>query len=277
MDASEEVDGVIAYTGVFPVALSADQRTAIFAGADPALVAGGAGTTGAVWKLDNAVTDSSGNGLDLTAVNSPTAQNNLLVVRDLSGGGYHLRATTSAPTWSSTIGNGQGGAVMTGGTSMLSRDGTPPASIAPIQVYSVAQADNTTGVHLVFQVTDKDVSDDQWYQSFRGDQVGDPTRWTITDTSADHASTTTGYSADTNYLLWGASLAGNSHYAERNGGSQGTNGNTNTPDNADRVAIGTTTNSLVREIHFVLLLNHAGINDLPRIETFTSGSFSLGF
>ena len=275
-------DGRIAYTAVLPAGLSTDQRTAIFAMADPALVQS-PGTTGAVWPFDNAVTDSSGNGFTLTSTNAPVANNNLLVVRDLSGSGCHLRATTSAPTWSSSIGNGQGGGVFTAASSQFLLNDSLPEAIpvaAPFQVYAVAQSNNTTANQSIFWLGDKDADGDFWALEFAGAVANDPSRWVSVDTSSGLANVNS-YLADTNYLVWGLETSDTSREAQRNGSASGTDTTNLSPDNSDSMSIGaqrtaTPGKPLDGEIHLTILLNHAGTGDQPRIETFTSGSFSLG-
>ena len=295
--ASEEWNGRIAYTAVLPVDLSgagnSAARTAIYAGCDPVRVAGftygsltrsSDGAQGAVWKLDNdAGVDAGPHGFDLTASGSPTAQGNLIVARDLSGGGYHVTATTAAPTYSTSIGNGQGGGVFASASSQFLRLGSTPITAAPFQVYAVAQANDAIAQHTVFWLGDKDVNDDdRWILSFRGDVGSDPTRFAATDSPALPNASINSYSTDTNYLLWGSEEASNARTHERNGGSTATDSTSSTPDNADSLAIGMTRDStpesgLDGEIHFVLLMNTASTSDQSRIEKWTSTVYALGF
>lgn len=281
-------DGVIAYSAIIPVDLSgagkAAQRTAIFSGADPVCVSGlsyanltVSGAQGAAWTLDNVLTDSGPGGYTLTNTGTATAQNNLIVCRDGSGGGYHVRATTGAPTWSSSQANAQGGAAIAlASTQFLTRSSTPVVA-PPFQVYAVTQSADVTGSYDVVCLG----AGNAYELEFRGTQAGDPIRWYVGNQGAQ-ASTSTGYSAATNCLLWGLEAAIDSRSVELNGNSTGTNATSNDPADPATLEIGRAgsgggTRNLDGQVDLVILLKVAGTADQPAIETFTSNVYNLGF
>lgn len=281
-------DGVIAYTAILPVDLSgagnATKRANIFKGADPVLEAGltygnltASGAQGAAWKLDNALTDSGPGGYTLTAVNSPTAQNNLIVVRDQTSSAFHLRAFTGtqAPTWSSSSFSNHGGGVFSAASSQhLRRDVAPPVTAAPIQAYSGAMSTSDSTQQSVLWLGDKDSASDHFFeQSFRGDVASDPIRWTTDDASnTSHATTSTGFSASTSCLLWGLEMSATSRAAELNGSGAGTNTTSTTPTagNLDSLVIGCrgagSSAPVAGQVGAVLLLNTSSTSQQSQIE-----------
>lgn len=273
-----EVSDLAVYSGTGP---DATQRTRIFAGDDPDGIAttnGGALLAG--WRLDNSLTDRSGNGYDLTASgDSVTAQNKILVLRDRVSGLYHAQATTSAPAYDATLYSNRGGAAFASASSQFLVCESTPVPAAPFQVYAVARAADVTNGHCVFSLGDKDVADtDQWNLSFRGDVGGDPIRFGSVDSTAANADTSSGYSADTSCLLWAAEASNVSRLVEIDGGSQGTNTTDRTPDNADRIQIGRVVGTggllpLNGSIGFVLLLNTADTSQQADLEAWSHTEF----
>ena len=274
------VGPVFVYSGTGP---DSNARTALFNGADWRLVAKANGNTLVCgWGLDNSLTDEAGS-YDLSLSGSPTAQSNLIAVRDLSGSGAHVVATTAAPTFSTSIGNGQGGGVFASASSQfLLYNATPPVTAAPFQVYAVAQANNITTGHAVFYMGDKDVDGNHsWNLFFRGDLASDPTRFNAINASTGDADINS-YSADTNYLLWGQEVASNNRNHERNGTGTSNDTTSAAPAGVDSLAIGMRRDSAPDlptdgEIHHVLLLNTSSTAEQARIETFYSTVYNLGF
>jgi hypothetical protein len=259
-----------------------NQRAEIFAGGDPETVMNASAT--ALWTLDNDAGADSRGSYGLTANGSPTARNNLYVVRDCSGGKRHMRATIAAPTWSSSQANAQGGGVFASASNQFLTWGTNAAvTAAPLQVYLVGQSNNITATQTAFWVGDKDAAADMWELVFAGAVANDPTQWTAIDTTANSA-VVNSYAADTNYLLWGTDTANNARATERNNSTAGTEATNRTPDNADSMAIGMRRDStpdqpVDGETDIVLLLNQTEANSLSQaaIETFTNQVYSLGF
>lgn len=286
--------GSIAYTACLPVDLSgagaAARRTAIFAGADPVLVAGftlgnltrsSDGATGAVWLLDNdgGVDSGPGSTYDLTPQAAPTAQNNLLVARDLSGGGYHMRAggTGGAPTWSATYNNSQGGADFDGTANYLS--GSPPATDTPFAFYIVGNSDVTTGgadtaVGLVASGDTYCVL--QWPGGTNARQRTSQGANGVADAASD-------YTADVDYLVWAYfGAATGTCGIERNGAAGASDATSTNVASLNTAAIGSYRGSspgqfFNGQLGPVLMLNTDGTNDQPRIERFFSTAYALGF
>lgn len=240
-DASAKVNGVIAYTAILPVDLSgagqASNRSAIFAGADPEVVTSTTAT--ALYHFDNDNGADAKGSFDLTASGSPTAQNNLIVMRDKSGGGYHLRATTSAPTWSSTAFSNRGGASFASASSQFLVCESTPVTAAPFQVYGVATTTDAAASQNVVWIGDKDAADQFWGLEFRGSVANDPVGFFAqAGATTAEAQTSSGYSTSTTHLLWGLEASSTSRAARIDGASEGTNTTSAAPTGADRIALG---------------------------------------
>lgn len=280
-EAGSPWDGVIGPIWILPTDLSgagqASVRAAIFNGEDPETASGVTAT--AYYAMDNdAGADSSGNGYDLTASGSPTAQNNLIVLRDQSGNGHHVRATTAAPTWSADACGGRGGYVQ--GTSTFLVGESAPATAAPFQVYVVAKAPDATADHGLVWLGDKDAADDYWALLLAGAQTGDPVRFVASDSSAANADTSSGYSADTLSLLWALEASATSRAARLDGASEGTNTTDTTPDGADRIGIGGLLDSTPgtyaasgTEIGHVVLLDTDSVAERPQFHAYYETEF----
>ena len=275
-------DGLLGSTWLFSGTVPGTAaRAAIFAGGDPEIVAAQQAT--ALWKLDNDDGADSRGSFALTASGTPVAANSIAVVRDLSGGGRHMKGAAATPTWSASVGNGQGGGVFLAASTQRLLINSTPVTGAPFQVYAVAQVNDVTAAHCVFNLGDKDVNDnDQWMLAFRGDS-SDQNWWVARDDAGNGIGTTTGtFVADTNYLLWGLEASATSRTCERNGGATGTDTTSKTPDLADTLSIGAKSDStpdqfLDGEIHFVLLLDTASTANQARIEKILSNPYGFGF
>lgn len=286
-------NGRIGHSCLLPVALSAAQRTAIFEGADPVIAAGFTYNSltrtsdtarGGVWKFDNdAGADASVNGYNLTNANA-TVETQLYVVRDLSGGRYHQKANYAAPLYSTSVGNGQGGGVYSYASTQWLTSTTTPITAPPFQFYSVAQSNDVTGRYATVALTDVDGVVDSWELWFNGTVGGDPISMNAqAGGSYGTASTSTGYSASTDYLMWGLETSSTSRAAEKNGGSQGTDSTSRSPAGIDCVTLGAQAAGLFvyrpldGELYHVMILDHASTIDQPRIERFYSTPYALGY
>jgi hypothetical protein len=256
---------------------NATARASIFAGADPETVSGVTAT--ALYRMDNDAGADAKGSFDLTAVNSPTAQNNLLVLRDQVGT-YHLRATTSAPTWSASAFSNRGGAVFTAASSQFLVHEAAPVTAAPFQVYAVAMSTSATASTGVVWLGDKDVATDHWRLAMSGNTGGDPVGFSALDTSTADTTTSTGYTANTTHLLWGMETSNVSRAVRIDGGSEGTNTTDLSPDGSDRVAIGgfldsTPTNFHGGDIGAVWLKDSTDVTDRADAHEWVETQFGL--
>lgn len=277
-DATGDFAGDVGQTSVWSGSgPSAGQRTTIFAGGDPSVVGD---TKLAKWGLDNALTDDSGSGYTLSASgDSVTAQNKILCLRDRTGNGYHLLATTSAPTWSASACGGAGGAVFTAASSQFLVCNSTPVTAAPFQVYAAANSSSTTAAQVVLSIANSAAAYNAWALQFRGDVANDPVRWYSFPGSGNaFADTSSGFASSTNYLLWGRESSSTSRSSELNGGSTGTNTDSASPSSANSIGMGVLRGSpgtqfLGGQIGFALVLNTSSTSDQASIEAWSTSTF----
>lgn len=230
------------------------------------------------WLFDNAATDSRGS-YDLTATNSPTAQNKVLALynRVTANPTYVARATASAsaPTWSASAMGGVGGAVFASASSQFLVCSTTPVTAAPLQAYCAALSNNVTAHYKVVSICDSSSTTNAFALTFKGDTAGDPVRWSAIAAVAD---TSSGYSASTVALLWGLETSSTSRSVEINGSSTGTDTTSATPASIDRIGLGYLAvsapgNYLDGEIGFALLMDTASTTDQAAIEAWSTTTF----
>lgn len=271
--------GTVAYMAVFQGAgPDSTQRSAIFAGGDPETVYGSAAE--AVWTLDNVVTDSSGNGYDLTANNSPTAQNFLVVARDKSGNSCHLRATTSAPTWSSTAFSNYGGAAFSRASAQFLTGSTLPVTAAPLQVFAAARSSDTTNGQDIWNLAKSSTNNNFFLLEFRGDVASDPVFWLSNDGSSNGVSVV-GYTANTDHLLYAREASSTSRAAAIDAGTEGTDTNSRSPSGINVQVVGKYGGSaggsaLDGQIGGIVILDTASTTDKSNFEGWFNDTYSLG-
>lgn len=317
--ASGLTDGVIAYSAVLPVDLSGatqvGARSAIFNGEDPVQICGlsylnltSGGATGSVWKLDNdAGADAGPVGYNLSATAAPTAQNFVIVCRNQSGdfaagnlsiatapGETNLKSVFLAPTYSSTIGNGQGGAVFTrtgANTGTCMRGLTPIDSVnastgadRPFQVYWAGRStDSTNNQHIAGFVRTVSNDTEQMALRLHGAGAGKPAAWREigAGTSRD-ATSATSYPINTDMFLWAAANNAFGRAIELNGTSLGTNGSGSAPQLMDRVCVGMCDDATPNAPHdgqtFFVMVVKSGANTLleqSRVEQFVANNYNI--
>lgn len=266
------------FSGDLSGAGNSARRDAIFAGGDPVTVTRGLCSLIELYAMQDATGASSTGAFDLTPSGTPTATNRLLIVRDQSGGNRNLRATTSPPTWSSSTFNGRGGAVFSRASSQFLQVESSPITAAPIQVYALAKTSDAANAQVVLWVGDKDVADDYWNLSFRGDQANDPTRWSAVDTTEGSANVD-GYVVDQQHLLYGIDVASNDRSHSRDSSAAGTDTTDLSPDNIDRIAVGGNRSSspgdyLDGQVALLLMLDVASTADRTRIENYIYDTYA---
>lgn len=241
-DGGNNYDGVIAYTAILPTDLSgaenAGKRQRIFNGGDPEVEAGVTAT--ALYHFDNDNGADAKGLYDLTPVNAPSGQNNLIVLRDKKKNTYHVRATTSAPTWDSTLYNSRGGAAFDASLSQFMTCEATPVAAAPFQVYAIASANSNAEANGLFWLGDKDVNADYWHLRLAGTTTGDPIQLRVADGSVSVASTSSGYTAGTTHLVWAIESSNISRAIRVDGTNEGTDTTDLSPDGADRIGLGGT-------------------------------------
>lgn len=278
-----EIGPIWILSGDLSGAGNANLRAAIFAGADPVRASAGVATLIAHYPMQDASGASQSGLYDLTPANSPTATSKLLVARDQSGNGRHVRATTSAPTYSTSQGNGQGGGAFASASSQfLTFDGSVPTA-APFQVFAVARSTTTAARGNVWWLGDKDSSNDSWSLEFDGTNTlgtgDDRVVFTAFDAIVNSISGTT-YTADTDYVTWALESSSTSRAVQVNGANQATGSTDLSPDNADRFSLGRYAASspsvyLDGQIHYVILQTTSSTSGKRAIEQFLGKAYNI--
>lgn len=275
---TSEMDGKIAYTAILPVDLSgsgnAIKRQNIFNGADPEIEAGV--TAAAIYHFDNDGGADAKGLYDLTPSGSPTAQNNLIVLRDKKQNIYHQRATTSAPTWSSGLYNGRGGAAFASASSQFLVCESTPVTVAPFQMYLVGASANTTTNYSTFWLGNKNVTNHFWALYFAGAFANDP----IAAGPAGSVVTSTNYIENTPCLLWTLETSSISRAVRLNGAGEGSDITSIANTGVNRIGIGanldlTPSAYLEGNIGTAWLKNSTNVGDRAKIHNWVNNQFNM--
>jgi len=109
---------------------------------------------------------------------------------------------------------------------------------APLTGTSWFNSNDATAAQAAFDLADKDVDTDEWLFAIRGDVGGDPVDFIARDGATGTASSSTGYTANTWHHGAAIERSATDRSSFIDGGSEGTDATTVSPNNIDRTSIG---------------------------------------
>lgn len=145
---------------------------------------------------------------------------------DQSGNGRHLVQATGAqrPLFQTNILNGLPGIQFVSSDDLTAAAGVSPVIAAPMTIYMVGKSSDTAALQYPVVIWTTGSSTVGFYLGWWGAGVGDPLIWQAVSSASGTVQTTTGYAADTPYIVTAQEASLSSRSIWKDGGSVGTNG-----------------------------------------------------